>query len=361
MTLLGAHLHSISPEKNTPAIYNQRQMYLRGVDVVGYQTAVTNDDKDRDKGNIGAAGLIEEDTSHRNVVSLFREKNEMTIEEAGEIIHLPVKDPPAVPRGHPAEDWVNLLQFGADPTGKADASSSLQRAIDSGAKTIYLPGGARFKFASTVEIRGPVERIIGLEGWITTEGNPVWKLVDGKHPENLTDAPAVVIERCGREEGTAPLVVRHESARTLILSSVTGFDVDGVGRGDLFLEDVYGHLNQLSPGQSAWCRQLNSERAGLKCRNNGGKLWILGMKAGNTGTLVETVNQGITEAVGVFLSSDNGWNPDEPAFRIEDSTVSLYGVSERNFNRQPVSFWIQERQGAETKELREIPRVYLSK
>lgn len=361
VTLFGAHLHSRGLDKNTPAIYNQRQMYLRAVDVVGYQPAIIQSDKDRDKGNIVAAGLITEDTSHRNVVSPFRGNTEMAISEAGEIIHLPVKDPPEVPRGNPAVDWINLLQFGADPTGKTDASPFLQRAIDSGAKTIYLPGGAKFQFASVVEIRGPLERIIGLEGWVTTVGHPVWKIVDGKHPEGLRDAPVVLMERFGKEGGESPLLIRHESARTLVLSSVSGLDVDGFGKGDLFLEDVYGHLNQLSAGQSAWCRQLNSEREGLKCRNEGGKLWILGMTAGNTGALIETVQGGITEAVGIFLSSDNGWNADEPAFRIEDSTVSLFGVSERNFNRQPVSFWVKERQGAETKERREIPWVYLSR
>jgi hypothetical protein len=36
-------------------------------------------------------------------------------------------------------------------------------------------------------------------------------------------------------------------------------------------------------------------------------------------------------------------------------------VNERNFNRQPVTLWVRERQGAETRELAEMPWVYLGR
>jgi hypothetical protein len=366
VTLLDAHLHATNPDGNTPAIHNQRQVYLRNVEVLGYRIAVNNDDKERDKGDINQPGLVKEDTSHRNVVSLFREVKDGTFATAGETVPLPVKETPLVAWGDPVKDWVNLTDFGADPTGATDASAALQKAIDSGATTIYLPGGTNFRFSSVVEIRGPVRRIIGLEGRFiadkkTAESGPVWKLVDGKHPQNLPDAPVVIIERAGNESGGAELLVRHESARTLVLSSTTGFNVEGYGKGDLFLEDFCGHLDRVAPGQSAWCRQLNSEREGTKCRNLGGKLWILGMKTEKTGTLIETKGGGITEVSGAFIYSNAGWNAGEPAFLIEDSTVNLYGINERNFNRQPVTLWVRERQGAEMKELTEIPWVYLSR
>ncbi len=371
VTLLGAHLHATNPDAKNPAIYNQRQIYLRDVEVLGYRRAVDNDDKGRDKGDIEEAGLIAGDTSHRNVVSLFREIADGTLATAGETTFLPVKETPLVAWGDPGKDWVNLTDFGADPTGAGDASIALQKAIDSGATTIYLPGGARFRFASTVEIRGPVRRIIGLEGQIlagqTSDGNgPLWKLVDGKHPGNLPDAPVVVIERIGRpsdvrEGGTDELVLRHESTRTLVMSSTTGFAVAGYGTGDIFLEDFCGHLDRVAPGQSAWCRQLNSQREGTKCRNVGGKLWILGMKTENTGTLIETTGGGITEVNGAFVSSNAGWKANEPAFLIVDSVVNLYGINERNTNRHPVTLWVREKQGAVVRELTERPWVYLGR
>src|SRR5690606_7623789 len=141
---------------------------------------------------------------------------------AGEVAHLPVKETPEVPWGDPAKDWANLLDFGADPAGAADASAALQKAIDSGAKTVYLPAGVNFRFGTPVEIRGPVQRIIGLEGRFTAGGEAVWSLVDGKHPQNLPDAPVVVVERLGGPIGGTELRLRHESARTLVVSSSIG-------------------------------------------------------------------------------------------------------------------------------------------
>lgn len=371
VTLLEAHLHATNPDAKNPAIHNQRQVYLRNVEVIGYRRSVNNDDKGRDKGDIDEAGLVQEDTSHRNVVSLFREIEDGSLATAGETVPLPVKETPTVAWGDPEKSWVNLTDFGADPTGASDASSALQKAIDSGATTVYLPGGARFRFSSTVEIRGPVRRIIGLEGQFIAEkkadgGGPVWKLVDGKHPGNLPDAPVVIVERSAQEpgrheSGVRELVLRHESARTLVVSSTTGFAVEGYGTGDIFLEDFCGQLDRVAPGQSAWCRQLNSKREGTKCRNVGGKLWILGIKTENTGTLIETTDGGITEVNGAFISSNTGWKANEPAFLIEDSVLNLYGINERNINRHPVTLWVREKHGTEVRELTELPWVYLSR
>ncbi|PAW63603.1 MAG: hypothetical protein B9S36_04405 [Verrucomicrobiia bacterium Tous-C2TDCM] len=361
VTLLDAHLHAINPDRNTPAILNQRQFYLRNVEVLGYGLAVDNDDKGRDKGDISPEGILKEDTSHKNVRSLFREVGDGTLARSGEIAQLPVKETPEVPWGDPVREWANLIDFGADPTGAADASPALQKAIDSGSKTLYLPAGANFLFSSAVEIRGPVQRIIGLEGRFTAEGAPIWKLVDGRHPQKLPDAPVVIIERMSHQSGGAEIRVLHESARTLVISSATGFAIEGVGKGDLFLDDLCGHLDRLAPGQSAWCRQLNSEREGLKCRNAGGKLWILGMKTEKTGTLIDTTAGGITELNGLFVFSNSGWNEGEAAFTVADATLNLFGVNERNFNRQPVKLWVRERQGAETRELAEMPWVFLGR
>ncbi len=366
VTLLDAHLHATNPDADTPGILNQRQMYLRKVEVLGYRHAIDHDDKDRDKGDIHSPGMVNEDTSHKNVCSLWREVGDGTFAQSGEVVHLPVKETPEVPRGDPAKDWVNLLTFGADATGTTDASPALQKAIDSGAKTIYLPAGANFLFSSIVELRGPVQRIIGLEGQFTAAagaagGGPAWTLVDGKHPQNLPDAPIVVIERMSGESDGSSIRIRHESKRTLVVSSATGFDVEGYGKGDLFLDDFCGSLDRVAPGQSAWCRQLNSEREGVKCRNAGGKLWILGLKTEKAGTLVETTDGGITEINGVFLSSNNGWKAGEPAFLVEDATLNLFGVNERNFNRQPVDLWVRERREDETRELKDLPWVFLGR
>jgi len=351
VTLVDSKITGASME--APGILNKRQMYLRGVEVRGYGIAVDHADKGRDKGDVKEAGVIAEDTSHANVVSPFRFEGEKTFNDAGKVAHLPVKETPEVPwEGR----WVNIELFGADPEGTKDASAALQKAIDSGAETIYFPAGKEFFFGSEVIIRGPVRRIIGLEGRFLSEGKAVWKLVDGSN-----DAPVVIIERMSNRSGGHVVQIRHESKRTLVVSSAIGFDVEGHGSGDIFVDDLCGQLNLNQPGQSAWCRQLNVEHQGTMCRNNGGRLWILGMKTEKVGTIIETVNGGITDAAGIFIYSNAGWQDDLPAFLIENSTATLCGVNERNYNRQPVSLWVREIQGGETREVKALPWVYLSR
>lgn len=336
-----------------PGLLNQRQMYVRGVEITGHAVSIDHADKGRDKGDVKAAGRIAEETSHANVVSPFRFEGEKTFAEAGKVTHLPVKDPPEVSW---EGKWVNLEAFGADGDGKADSSAALQRAIDSGADTIYLPAGGEFFFNSEVIIRGTVRRIIGLEGRFHTEGKAVWRFVDGENA-----ASAVIIERMNNRSGGHSIEIRHESKRTLVVSSVIGFDIEGHSSGEIFIDDICGRLNLNQPGQSAWCRQLNTEHDGTMCRNNGGNLWILGMKTEKIGTIIETVSGGTTDVTGIFVYSNAGWREGLPAFLVENSTVTLCGINERNFNRKPVSLWVRESQDGATRELKDRPWVYLSR
>jgi len=360
VTMLDAYLHGAKPDRNTPAILNQRHMYLRDIVFSGYNKGIENDDKKRDKGDVVGSTPIEEDTSHRNVSALFRKIDDATLRTAGEVEHLPIKETPIVPWDAPGKSWANIVKFGADPTGEADASPALQRAIDSGARSVYLPGGAVFKFDGPVEIRGPVRRIVGFEGRFVTGENASWTVVDGRHPGELADAPTVVIERMENSSSETALPIRHRSGRTLVVNSTMGLDVTGQGKGDIFLEDHAGHLELSQAGQSAWCRQLNSGRTGTKCINRGGKLWILGMKTEKRGTVIETTNGGITDAAGIFVYSNSGWDDGVPAFLIQDATATLCGINERNFNRQPVSLWVRETRSGETREQIERPFLYLS-
>jgi hypothetical protein len=336
-----------------PGILNQRVMYLRNVEVSGHEVSVNNADKGRDKGDVTAPGIVAEDTSHTSVSGLFRDLKDSTFAAAGKVVHLPVKETPEVPW---EGKWANLESFGAVADHKTDASPALQQAIDSGAETIYFPAGKEFLFNSEVTLRGKVRRIIGLEGRFFSEGHAVWRFADAEGaPQEL------IIERMSSRSGGHGITLRHESKRTLIVSSVIGFDTEGHGSGDIFLDDYCGALNLHQPGQSAWCRQLNTENQGVMCRNNGGKLWILGMKTEKIGTIIETVNGGITDATGIFVYSNRGWTQGVPAFVIENSTATLCGINERNFNREPVSLWIKETQNGETREMIERPWVYLSK
>ena len=61
------------------------------------------------------------------------------------------------------------------------------------------------------------------------------------------DAPVVVIARmCYRSDG---MRIEHHSERSLVVSSSIGFKVDGHGTGDIFLDDLAGHLSLYNPAR----------------------------------------------------------------------------------------------------------------
>ena len=66
---------------------------------------------------------------------------------------LPVKEPPEIPVDDP-KTWANVDDFGADPTGQQDSSAAIQKAMDSGATTVFLPGF--YAMQKTVIIHGKV-------------------------------------------------------------------------------------------------------------------------------------------------------------------------------------------------------------
>ena len=360
VTLTDSHLvgHHARDQRG---ILNQRQIYLRNTRIEGYGKSLDNADKGRDKGDITEPGLIREDTSHKNVMSLFRDDiaKSKVIPTNGAGLFLPVKETPEVPWGDPPKNWTNVVSFGADPTGQTNSAAALQAAIDSGAHTVYLPGGAGFKFEGEIELRGPTARIIGLEGRFggSREKPLVFRLVDGRHPGGRPDAETVVLERYQARD----LEIRHESARSLVISSTIGGHVRGLGSGDLFIEDATVRLELETPGQSAWCRQLNTEHTGTMLLNNGANLWVFGMKTEKIGTIIHTKNGGRTEALGIFIYSNQGWDETIPAFLTEDASVFLAGINERNYNRRPVSFRMRETQAGISKESKDRFWVYVGK
>ena len=57
-----------------------------------------------------------------------------------------MKETPEVPWDDP-KTWANVDDFGADPTGKADSAAAIQKAMDSGATTVFLPGSYNLRDA----------------------------------------------------------------------------------------------------------------------------------------------------------------------------------------------------------------------
>uniref|UniRef100_UPI0032209A41 hypothetical protein n=1 Tax=Thermogutta sp. TaxID=1962930 RepID=UPI0032209A41 len=118
------------------------------------------------------------------------------------------------------------------------------------------------------------------------------------------------------------------------------------GAGDLFLDDVYTHFLDIN-GQNVWARGLNMEHGvdfqNDECPrpntiNNGGNLWVLGLKTEQPRTKVRNVNRAKSEIYGYILAN-TGLNP-LPMFENYDSSISI-SIVESVLRRAPFEIILQ--------------------
>jgi outer membrane protein assembly factor BamB len=233
-------------------------------------------------------------------------------------LNLPVEQMPAVPWGDVAKDWANVLDFaGANVQAKQDISDAVQKAIDSGRTTVYFPNG-EYTMAKPVQVRGNVQRLIGMDCKINNRAQgPLFVVEDGNGKPLVIERFWIIGGRLIDHASTRPLVMR-------MLSSYPGVRAYANSKpgGRLFVNDCsldYWVLDR----QKAWMRQINPERkAGAEADivNTGGDLWILGVKTEGGFTVVKTTDGGRTEVLGVDIYPNR--SAFEPAFINIDSSLS---------------------------------------
>ncbi|GAB4467644.1 MAG: hypothetical protein OHK0029_39690 [Armatimonadaceae bacterium] len=331
IALFGAKLNGKGQETSrNAAIINEAAMYLRDVQASGYAQTVRKVAEGRSAVAVKDKA-VSEYVSHA-VSSLFPSPQKA--------LHLPVRKTPTMPNDD-LKDWVSPTHFGAVPNDDNDDTEAIQKAIDSGKTTLYFPAG-RYVINGTVTVRGNVRRILGLESKLA--GNGEFRFDASK------TAPVVVFERFDLLYSDIKMV--HNSPRTLVISSVTfgsGDYTSAPGSGDLFLEDVCAapwHFRQ----QNVWARQFNTEGKHTKIINDNSKVWILGLKTEQIGTLVETKNGGATEIIGGFTYSNSG-NYTMPLFITENASLSVT-IGESNYNGTPWQVLAREVRNGATRELK---------
>jgi len=337
-TLIDAKLTGSGAASGLPAIQLQAGgMFVRNVAVAGYATAIQRDDKQKSETVPGA---------------LIREWASAILPGSGPAsLGLPVKETPDVPWDD-LKDWAVITDYDAKVDGQPDDSAALQRAIDSGKTTVCLPRGV-VALKKPVVIRGKVRRLIGCETFLKfpapmPEGANIFTVGEGSEP-------VLVVERFACwfwDNRSGANFIDNPTRRTLVLREIG--DVDDTsdqhpngrgtiigGPGELFVEDVTGRFH-LQPGTQAWMRYINPEtnqdhrntkpEAQWHLRNDGGQLWILGIKTEGPGTVITTRNGGRTELLGgLAYSSGGARTQDLPAFIVEDSQSS-FSVTEANFS-----------------------------
>ena len=339
--LIDAQLKGGVEAKAWPAVinYNGGKIFLRDVATTGYARAigdVTTPDwfavtRIQGEDKPGSLGPHVSEYSSQSVTRAFPGKEGS--------LRLPVRDPPPVAID-PIRMWVNVDDYGADPTGNNDSSDAIRRAMNSGASTIFMPG--LYAMHSTVTLGPKVKHVIGIGGMVDYFGKakPDFRILDG-------ESETVTFEHFAYIHGG----IEIDTNRTILFKSVADCDLTFGPRskgGEYFFEDFVTHHLVLDQ-KKVWARQLNVENEGTHVVNKGGDLWVLGYKTERGGTLLETNDGGHSEVLGGFSYTTTAGKL-APMFVTKDATVFTF-FHEVCFNGDPFEVLIEESQMSTRKSL----------
>ncbi|MBN1444369.1 MAG: glycoside hydrolase family 55 protein [Planctomycetes bacterium] len=260
-------------------------------------------------------------------------------------LHLEPEREPETQWPSRAEDWVCANDHGAQAGDEEDDAPAFQRAIDAaakkGASTVYLLGGKRgdpnwYWMKQDVKVHGSVERVMGF-GFVRILGG---SSREPDYPENLAKfvvdgdpggAKTVVFQHLQVFSPVPSFGIEARSPERTVVCRATGGTVIARPRTKVFLTNCVGHCYQ-EAGSTVWARQWNTERgpekAQVNTRNDGGRLWILGMKTEAKSIKLATLNGGRSEVLGVHNYNTSGVRDDTPFFLVESGTLSVAGYRE---------------------------------
>jgi hypothetical protein len=343
--LIDSSLEGLVGAAGHPAVlnFNKGRIYVRGLSTTGYKRAVVSIEtpdqsaayrlqpNDQPEG----IGPNVDEFSSRTPLSLFETKPASQ--------RLPILDLPEL-KTEPVARWANVVDFGADPTGTKDSSAAIQRAVDSGASTLFLPGF--FRLTATVELRANVSRVIGTGGWVDYESQarPDFRIHDGSSSDSTN--PMIQIEHLSSINGG----IEVNTSRTICLKSIgikqqIVFTEKARG-GKLFMEDVTTNDLVLND-QQVWARQLNVENEGSHILNRKSDLWILGYKTERGGTLLHTTSGGRSEILGGFSYTTTAGDG-APMFVTENASVFAF-FGEVCYTGNPFKTIVKETQNGKEK------------
>jgi hypothetical protein len=331
VTLVDSVLQGLPAKRSSPALVNRGFLVLRDVAAPGYSNVLQNW---LSKLPTARGPVVDEYLSH-GMVNLFP--------SPPVTMRLPVEDAPETP-WDPLSDWASPAQFGGKGGDSEDDSGAIQKAIDSGATTVFLPNGT-WNVRHPVEIRGKVRRIVGTEAVlniIAAPGQSAFRI-------GQESAPTLWFEQM-EITGSRAVFLRSVADRTVVIRDCSGVSVDWKGRGTLFLEDVSSdHSWTFEQGQNVWARQWFARFNGDKIINRGGTVWILGLATDRPGTLVDTLDGGRTEILGGLCASTGTWKS-MPMFRIQDASA-CFVIAEISPQTTPFQTIVEERRAEKSRRL----------
>lgn len=299
-------------------------LYLRDVRFGGYGSSVVETKRSREASKGGPVEVLAK-IEDREIGEHFTGPFDHAYEpDATGSLGLEIRDTPRIPRP-PVSEWINVLDF-EDLVVDGDWASAIQAAVDAGKALVYFPPARRYRIDRDVILRGAVRTFLG--------GSPKTGIGNGvDETEDPSTGPALVL---GDDLpvfqfdllGTAH--IRHRTPTDLVIRHCrSGHVTAGPECGALFIEDSGGKW-RLNEHQRVWGRQLNPETKGVpEIVNDGGQLWVLGLKTEYLSTKIENRNGARTEILGGLMYPVHPVHDEDlPMFFNEDSDLSLvHGIS----------------------------------
>jgi hypothetical protein len=198
-----------------------------------------------------------------------------------------------VPLLAPPSEWVSVRDYEHLKSGD-NWGPAIQAAIDAGKTTVYFPSTTHAPYPSSqdIHVRGAVRNIIGMYA----------SLGNGKLVFDTEDPDATIyVEQMRADAG-----YEHTSPATVVMRRCMGGTIRTYpASGDLFVDDwCCGNLHV--EGSSVWLRSFNEESHNVKIRNDGGTVWMLGLKTEQYNTVGHFTNGAATEILGCLIYPAQG-------------------------------------------------------
>jgi hypothetical protein len=325
VALIDSTFTGMAEAAKLPAIVNGETLFARNIRTQGFQLAIENQrGKDNPTGNAPGPDVAEWiSTAPQSLFPIDKPRS----------LNLPIQETPDVAWDAP-ETWADIRCFRelSDP----DESAALQRAIDSGATTVYFPSGNSFIVDKPIEIRGAVRRIVGMFATVrSSKRGPVILRIADDGP------PLLVLQDC-----RGYLQIEHQAPkRTVVVKNGQGMGGKLSRGGDLFLENVVADW-EFDAGR-IWARQFNTEREGTHMFNRGATVWILGLKTERGGTLIDAGPGSQTELLG-GLSYTTTKGQLAPMFITRNARASFV-FGEVCYTGNPFRQIVEQHRGGETR------------
>ncbi|MBC8160009.1 MAG: hypothetical protein H7Z42_02230 [Roseiflexaceae bacterium] len=306
----------------------QNTIYLRDVAAQGYQSLLKN-------GAAIVAGTTESEYYSAKAHSLF------SASPKAAMLRLPIRNTPTFGDSN-IQNWALATCNGYEG---CQLRSELQGLLDGGASTVAFPFGVRIVYDElTVTVPASVRRIIGFTSVFNgggKNGGGVRFVVEGGGSEPL------IIEQFGYG-----VKVEHRGSRAVVLKYGQFQYTAQPGAGDLYAEDAQMDGFTVQASQRVWGRQINNEyREGTKITNNGGTLWLLGMKTEGSFTVLETRGGSSEYLGGLIYPATDRLQPGEIAFRASGGARLALLYANITYTTRNYDIQVEEQRGADARRL----------